>query len=159
MSIEYDLTSFAPHFSKEEMDSLKRKISIDFQKFDFDPEYTVHISRYNGGRPVTKYFKTKDGNSVPIDYFLNFSDRKQSERKFKELNVNVMWSAIDDRLSLYQFPFAITRGGDFLCFDYEGCFPPRVVLWYQEWSKEGQPKTEGVARNFRDFIDSLTASP
>jgi len=156
MPFLYESGSIAPHFSEIEMDSLRRHVKIDYHDFEFDPAYVAHIREFNGGRLITNYFRTAQGRWFPIDRVLNFSDHHRiQDRSINELNVNAMWSAIGDRLTIYQFPFAVLRGGDFLCFDYEHGFPPQVVLWYHEGSEEGSPRTEFVASNFREFLDGL----
>ena len=138
---------------------MQRHLALDCPEFQFDPEYVKHVERYNGGKPITRYFQTARGLWSPIDRFLNFSDRDLiRDRDLTSLNANVMWSAIEDRLTTYQFPFAILPTGDFLCFDYEKGFPPRIVLWYHEGSTEGQPLTEDIALNFREFIENLSES-
>ncbi len=139
------------------MGSIKRMLQLDLPEFEFDPDYVQHVRRFNGGKPVEKYFKTKAGKCLPIDRFLNYGDLDLlSDRPLKDLNVNVVWSWISDRLNIYLLPFAAVANGDFLCFNYEGEFPPSVVLWVQELSEEDEPHIEPVADTFQMFLDGLT---
>jgi hypothetical protein len=96
---------------------------------------------------------------LPIDRFLNYGDLNLlTNRTLKDLNANVAWPMISDRLNIYLLPFAAVANGDFLCFDYENELPPSVVLWVQELSEEDAPYTEPVADTFSDFLCSLTES-
>lgn len=157
MTITFVTASFVPHFSENEMASMKQMLRLDLPAFEFDPNYVDHIQNFHGGKPVEKYFKTATGKCLPIDRFLNYGDLDLlTERSLKDLNANVIWSMISDRLNIYLLPFAAVANGDFLCFDYENGFPPAVVLWVQEFSEEDAPYTEPVADTFSAFIDRLT---
>ena len=157
MSVNYKPGSLVSDFSVKEMESIKKMWRLDFPEFEFDPVYVRHIQRFNGGNPVEKYFATKAGKCLPIDRFLNSGDLDLlSDRTLKDLNVNVIWSLISDRLNIYLLPFAAVANGDFLCFDYENGFPPSVVLWVQELSEEDEPHVEPVADTFQAFLDGLT---
>lgn len=79
-----------------------------------------------------------------------------TERSLKNLNANVIWSLISDRINGYLLTFAAVANGDFLCFNYENGFLPAMVLWVQEFSVEDTPYTEPVADTFSGFIDALT---
>ncbi|MFZ6747229.1 SMI1/KNR4 family protein [Undibacterium sp. JH2W] len=158
MTFKYDEDTFVPFFSAGEMDAFKLQMKVDFPGFEYDPNYVAHISHFHGGRLVTKFFKTKKGASFPIERFLNFADRHLiQDKNIKGLGVYAIWSLIEDRLSICQFPFAILPGGDFLCFDYTFGLPPKIILWYHEGSKEGEPCVEVVADDFVEFINVLSA--
>ncbi len=157
MKIKYDETSFIPYFSKNEMASMKRMFLLDLPTFEFDPAYVQHIQIFHGGKPVDRFFKTKAGKCLPIDRFLNYGDLNLlTDRALKDLNANVMWPMISDRLNIYLLPFAAVANGDFLCFDYENSLIPSVVLWVHELSGEDTPYTEPVASTFNDFLCGLT---
>ena len=158
MVIRYEDNSFVPHFSTAEMASMKRMLSLDLPSFEFDAEYAGHIKKFNGGKPINKYFRIRSGNIFPIDRFLNYSDTDLlTDKNQKNLNANVVWSLIDDRLGIYLLPFAILPNGDFLCFDYESGVSPTVVLWSHELSNENEPHTEAVANNFAEFVFLLSS--
>ncbi|WP_426340082.1 SMI1/KNR4 family protein [Pseudoduganella sp. S-14] len=159
MTIQYKPNTLAPHFSQAEMDSMERMLSLDLPGFAFDPAYIEHVENFNGGSPLNKYFQTGNGRKLPIDRFLNYSDTKlMTDRSLQGLNANVVWSMIEDRLSLYLLPFAILPDGDFLCFDYEVEGRPSIVLWSHELSEEDEPHTTEVASNFDEFVKGLTDS-
>ncbi len=156
MTIKYEVNSFVPYFSKSEMDSMQRMLSLDLPDFSFDPAYVSHIARFHGGKPINRHFRTFAGNNLSIDRFLNYSDTELLlDEDLKGLNANVVWSQIDDRLGIYLLPFAILPGGDFLCFDYSEGVAPKIVLWSHELSLEDNPHVEGVARDFTEFSNSL----
>lgn len=134
-----------------ELASLRKYIALDFPAFDYDPDYISFIQHHRGGKPIERYFSVSS-NTFPIDYFLNFQSDHTGVNA--SLNVNAAWSAIEDRLSPKQFPFALLPSGDFLCFDHsQGT--PAVVLWHHELSEEDAPYTEPVASNFSEFLQGL----
>lgn len=157
MNIRYLETSFIPHFSEREMDSMRRMLRLDLPTFEFDEEYSQHIQRFHGKKPIDRFFKTMAGKCLPIDRFLNYGNLDLlDERWKKDLNGNVILAMISDRLNIYLLPFAAMANGDFLCFDYEKGLPPSVVLWVQELSEEDEPHTEPVADTFNAFLSDLT---
>lgn len=160
MTIRCKPGSVVPHFSKAEMDALGKMISLDVPDFAFDPAYLVQVEHFNGGVPENKYFKTRSGRCLPIDRFLNYSDTGLlADRTLKNLNANVVWSMIEDRLGIYLLPFAILPSGDFLCFDYgRGGARPGVVLWSHELSTDGHPSTSDVAESFEEFVGGLSST-
>jgi hypothetical protein len=132
-------------------------LRLDLPEFAYDPAYAAQVESFNGGAPENKYFKMASGQWHAIDRLLNFSPvQLLTERWLKDLNVNVVWSAIDDRLGAHLFPFAVCPFGDFLCFDYRRTAPrPEVVWWSHELSREDEPSTINVAPNFDAFVDGL----
>ena len=158
MSIQYNVGSIVPHFSVAEMEAVRQMISLDIPGFAFDPAYLAQVERFNGGVPKNKYFKTRSGRRLPMDRFLNYSDtRLLADRALKELNANVAWSMIEDRLGGNLLPFAILPNGDFLCFEYgHGAARPEIVLWSHELSTKGKPFTTEVAANFDEFVEGLS---
>lgn len=158
MGFNYALTTLVPDFSIKEMESMKRMFRLDLPEFDFDPAYVDFISKYNGVKPVNRYFRTTSGKCLPIDKFLNYGNLDLlTERSQKDLNANVIWTLISDRLNIYLLPFAAVANGDFLCFDYKNGAPPSVVLWVQELSEEDSPYTEPVADTFEEFVCELSS--
>lgn len=136
---------------------MKRMFSADLPEFEFDPAYAEQVEKFNGGWPKNNYFQTRAGQRLPVDCFLNYSDTKLlPQRGLKSLNANVVWSLIEDRLSIYLLPFAALPNGDFLCFNYEVEGRPAVVLWSHELSEEDAPHTSEVASNFDEFVQGLT---
>lgn len=136
---------------------MRTMLRLDLPAFEFDPAYVQHIQSFNGGRPIEKFFRTITGKCLPIDRFLNYGELDLlTERSLQDLNVNVAWPMISDRLNIYMLPFAAVANGDFLCFDYENGSPPSVVLWVQERSIEDNPYIELVAENFNAFLSNLT---
>ncbi|HEY0589456.1 MAG TPA: SMI1/KNR4 family protein [Pseudoduganella sp.] len=157
MAIRFQPGTTVPHFSQAEMESMKRMLSLDLPRFVFDQAYVEQVEKFNGGCPLNKYFQTPTGQTLPIDRLLNYSDTKLlSDRSLKSLNANVVWSTIDDRLSIYLLPFAVLPNGDFLCFDYEGQGRPSVVLWSHELSEEDAPHTMEIAADFDVFVQGLS---
>lgn len=152
-TISFVPETFAGPISQSEVDSIVRMVRLDLPKFAIDQEYLCFISEFHGGKPVQKYFTTASGNCLAVDYFLNFQDIQNNHYDF--LNVNVVWSAINDRLSIDLVPFATTPGGDFLCFKTLQDSRPNVVLWKHELSEEDNPVTEFVSINFSQFIELL----
>lgn len=132
-------------------------LSLDLPRFAYDPAYVEQVEKFNGGILLNKYFQTRAGQTLPIDRLLNYSDTKLlSDRSLQSLNANVVWSTIDDRLSIYLLPFASLPNGDFLCFDYKEPGRPTVVLWSHELSDEDAPHTTEVAADFDVFVQGLS---
>jgi hypothetical protein len=122
----------------------------------FDPSYIGHLTRYHGGIPKKRCFKTEEGREYLIERFLHFADEKKGEKdRLGWYHVNVCWSMMVDRLNDYLIPFAVLFAGDMLCFDYERGGRPKVVVWLHEKSKEDAPFTEFVAANFDEFLSKL----
>jgi hypothetical protein len=126
----------------------------------FDPSYIRHLSRYHGGIPKKRCFKTETGKENVIERFLHFADEKKGDKdRLGWYHVNVAWSMMVDRLNDYLIPFAVLFAGDMLCFDYEQGDRPSVVVWLHEESKEDHPVTEFVAANFEEFLTNLYECP
>ena len=152
MSINYIQGTFVPGFSTDQMDEMAEMIRLDYPAFEFDPSYVVHISQFNGGIPKDRMITVQCGNWISIDRFLNYSNPSLvPDENQKKLNANVVWSLVDDRLGTYLLPFAITPGGDPICFDYARGFPPSIVLWNHEPLDDSRPNTEYIAKNFAAF--------
>ena len=152
MSIKYIDDSFAGSFSESEYESLKQLLRLDIPDFDLDSDYLNHIRKYNGGRPVDKYFTARNGNVWSIDVFLNFVDTTKVDSIAAGHNVLAFFEEVEDRTSVHFLPFAIVGGGNLLCFDYTiGKQMPAVVLWYLESSK-----VESIADSFTEFLAMLS---
>jgi len=157
--IHFDPISLAGPFDEADFSALTKMLALDLPSFEFDPEYASFIQQHQVGRPIERYFSTASGSCYPVDYFLNFQRRSAANDPNAFLNVNVVWSAIEDRLSCSLVPFASLPGGDFLCFDHSHPGRPSVVLWFHELSGEDSPVTEHVASNFSEFISGLRGEP
>ena len=157
MSIRYKPGSFAPFFCKSEMEALIPALKWELPTFAYDVTYASHIEQFNGGTPQNAHFMAASGVWHTIERFLNFSDVDLiGDDALLSLNVNVAWSAIDDRLGVGLVPFAACGCGDYLCFDYRGkVVRPRVVLWINEESDINRPSTVEVAENFDEFVSGL----
>jgi len=120
----------------------------------FDLSYIKHLSKFHGGAPKKRCFKTAEGSEHHIECFLNFIDEKK-DKEHGWYNVGVTWTLIEDRLNDYLVPFAALFGGDFLCFDYQTGGRPSVVVWLHADSSKDEPVTEFVAPNFDEFLTKL----
>lgn len=123
--------------------------------FKLDESYIEHLSKFHGGRPRKKCFKTKAGRERVLDRFLNFvTDYKHSE--LGVYHVEVMRCNIEDRLTDFLLPFAVLFAGDLLCFDYSVSETPAVVVWlHEESARDDAPVTEPVAADFSKFLALL----
>jgi hypothetical protein len=126
------------------------------QSIEFDHAYINHISKYHGGVPRKRLFKTAQGGERTVERFLNFVDYK-TDKQMGWYNVAVTWTQVEDRLNDFLIPFAVLLGGDLLCFDFTHPGRPSVVVWLHEESLQDAPVTEFVARDFDDFLAKLYA--
>jgi hypothetical protein len=117
------------------------------------PDFLALLRQHNGGIPKRKFFRL--GNNIKvIDQFLALvPDYEKSP--YGDLDIGVVWSAIEDRLNDYLVPFCLVFPGDYLCFDYETGDAPKVVLWIHDRSTEDNPATVAVADSFREFLSML----
>ncbi len=129
----------------------------DFPSFEFDSSYLQHIEEFNGGKPSTKYFRTRDGRlAPPVERFLHYTARADlGDKQLDFFNANVFWSALEDRLGSL-LPFAVLANNDVLCFDC-GSGKSSVVLWSNERSAEDEPSYERIADSFDEFCSVLSA--
>lgn len=155
-TIPYEPGTFAGEFSHDEMKEFETYIARQAPAFQFDLAYVEHISTYHGGVPVNKFLTTLVGKEQRIDRFLNFRDTSADQnQKLNAYNANVVWSNIEDRLSLYLVPFVDLSGGNKLCFDISDPTNHRVVCWFHELSEGDLPYTEVVSDSFVDFLKLL----
>jgi hypothetical protein len=153
-TIHFYPNTAAGEFDQAKFNSLRSFLLLDLPLFEYDQDYESFVRANAGGSPIERYFSSNVG-IYPIDHFLNFQASRSASDPFAFLNVNVVWSAIEDRLTSMQFPFASLPGGDFLCFDYSQGERPSVVLWLHELSGEDSPMFEPVANTFSEFLASL----
>lgn len=113
MPLQFFDASLVGPFSKRELDEMKDMVRADFPSFEFDPSYVHVVEEFNGGRPSTRYFRTRDGQlAPPIERFLHYTaghDLKDHQLGF--LNANVFWSALENRLGAS----AVCRAGKQRC--------------------------------------------
>jgi hypothetical protein len=152
--ITYEPGTQSGPFSQREMDGFAEIMSILEPRFVLDQDYAGFVQSRNGGAPVERYFRLKNGDVLPIERILNFSDFDTADESDLLFHVHEAWGDIQDRLSPGMFPFATLPGGDFLVFDASG----RVALWYHERSTPGRPYTEVVASGFAEFAASLSTT-
>ena len=139
-----DAGEFDDEYVAETEELLGHKFPSDFMEF---------IKQHNGGIPDQRFFRL--GNNVKvIDQFLAFVPDYDNS-PYGDLDIRVVWSAIEDRLNKYLVPFALVYPGDYLLFDYAAGSPPKVVLWNHDKSTEGNPVTVPVADSFKDFLSML----
>jgi hypothetical protein len=152
----FDASPVGPS-SKRELDEMRSMVRSDFPSFEFDPSYLRVIEEFNGGRPSTRYFRTRDGQlAPPIEHFLHYTAGHDLEdRQLGFLNANVFWSALENRLRTL-LPFAVLANNDALCFDC-GSGESQVVLWSNERSVENEPSYEHVADSFDEFCAALSS--
>ena len=146
--IDFEPNTFGNPVDIEYIRAVEDEIGVSFPS-----SFLALIKKYNGGRPIDKYFEL-NGNEKVVERFLSFiPDYKENAMGIYD--VEVVWSQIEDRLNDYLCPFAVLFAGDFLCFDSEGREEPRVVLWDHERSDEDSPVLIEVASNFDDFLKRL----
>lgn len=153
----FDASPVGPS-SKHELDEMRSMVRADFPSFEFDPSYLQVVEEFNGGRPSTRYFRTRDGQLAPaIERFLHYTaGHDLSDRQLGFLNANVFWSALEERLGTL-LPFAVLANNDALCFDC-GSGESHVVLWSNELSIEDKPSYEHVADSFDEFCSALSST-
>jgi hypothetical protein len=157
MPLQFFDASLVGPTSKRELDEMREMVRADSPSFEFDPAYLQVVAEFNGGRPSTRYFHTRNGQlAPPIERFLHYTaghDLKDHQLGF--LNANVFWSALENRLGTL-LPFAVLANNDALCFDCGSGESP-VVLWSNERSVEDEPSYEHVADSFDDFCAALSS--
>ena len=120
--------------------------------FKVDTSNFDHIRKNNGGIPVAKYFPFGQ-----VERMLNFTDSYTPDgAKFRDFNVNVVRSWIENRVPAYICPFACMPHGAFLCFKYSTERLPSVIMWNNESYRE---EFVEIADNFRDFTQLLRETP
>jgi hypothetical protein len=132
-------------------------MSSDVEGFEFDTDYLQELGHCNGGKPLLRYFSTISGLRLPIERFLNYANLDTlAEAHLRQMNANVVWSMLEDRLGPGLLPFAFVASSDLLCFDYRHPGVPSIVLWINSESKEGAPRTDAVAATFKEFSSLLS---
>ena len=148
--IDFVAGSAPARCDEEEIDELSLMMRSDIPEFEFDQAYLTFIRTHFGGRPTQNKYAGANG-TVWIDRFLNFLAPATNDFS----NINVVWSAIEDRLSPGMFPVAENGLGDYICMDHSNGGIPSVVLWFHETSEEGRPHVEEIASTFEEFINGL----
>jgi hypothetical protein len=142
----------APPFDEAELDQLIEMLRSDMPDVVLDPTYVALIRRINGGTPSRRYCSVGT-----VDEFLHFG-KPGYGRAVDFQNVNVTWSAIEDRLVPGLVPIACDPGGNYFCLDHRQN-PARVVYWVAELSEEGEPCIEEVATSVAQFVEGLSSEP
>ena len=152
-AIEYEPDSFVDGFDPTKAKKFETSLKRGGQgHIKFDRKYLDHISKFHGGIPKNKCFRTAEGTEKVVVRFLNFT---RTDHPMGQYGVAATWSLIEDRLGPNLMPFAELFAGDVLCFDHEHPGRPRVVVWFHEESMEDEPYTEFVADNFDEFLTTL----
>ena len=153
----YDPNSFVGPLDEYEIVSFEKWLrASEYKKISFDRSYIDHLSRFHGGVPRKRCFRTALGTEQAIDRFLS----SDSNHPLKQYSVEGTWSLLSDRMGKHLMPFAELCFGDYLCFDHEQEGRPRVVMWFHERSRsERPPYTEFVAANFDEFLALLQDEP
>ena len=154
IDLGYDSSSLLGPLDMQRVRKLEKYFQSSEMPVIFDPSYLQHLSKFHGGTPKKRCFRTAEGDEQVIDRFLNFVDH-EADKENGWYNVGVTWSLIEDRLNDYLVPFAALGGGDMLCFNYEQGGNPIIVVWLHEESSEDQPVTDYVAANFDEFLTKL----
>jgi SMI1-KNR4 cell-wall len=155
VNLDYDPDSFVGPFDLEEAREFEKWWLSHEYPFELDASYLEHLSRYHGGKPGNKCFRSQDGRERVLERFLNFvKDYKKGE--WGNYHVEVMRCLVEDRLDENLLPFAVLFAGDLLCFDYSKGGRPAVVVWMHEESAAADTSiTEPVAPDFDRFLRLL----
>lgn len=151
--LDFKPDSFAGPFDLAEVMAFERWLhASEYGRILFDPSYLDFLARFHGGSPRRRYFQTEADTQHVVERFLNFAPTG-SGHLLELYNVEVVWSAVSERMGLFLMPFAELFAGDLLRFDHEAGNPPQVVLWFHELSGAMQrPNTERVAASFNEFL-------
>jgi hypothetical protein len=154
--LKYEPGSFAGPFDEAEVHDFEEDRHLGEQPWiKFDKSYIAHLQEFHGGIPSKRCFLAASGHERLIEQFMNFT---KTGHPLEDYNVEVAWSAVDDRLGEYLMPFAELFAGDMLCFDYsdyQSGARPKIVVWLHEESWEDTPATDFVAPNFDAFLEML----
>jgi hypothetical protein len=76
------------------------------QPITFDKSYLAHLTRFHGGIPKKRCFRTPRGTQMAIERFLNFVDHKL-DKLMGWYSVPVTWTQIEDRLNEFLIRMAL----------------------------------------------------
>jgi hypothetical protein len=153
--LDYLPDSFAGPFDRREVATFEDWLQASgYDRIKFDPIYLDYLSRFHGGSPRKRYFKSVAGTEHVLERFLNFLP-SGSGSPLEEYSVEATWSAVSDRMGSFLMPFVELFAGDLLCFDHQSGTPPSVVVWFHEQSRPGKPYTEQVASSFLELLGLL----
>ena len=141
---EVNAGKFDAKYVKETEQMLGQRLPADFLAL---------LKQHNAGIPKQRFFPLGKNMKV-LDQFLGLIPG-YADNRYGDLDIGVIWSAIEDRLNEHLVPFALAYPGDYLCFDYENAKVPKVVLWLHDQSNEDSPVTQPVAKNFKAFLSML----
>lgn len=159
LDLIYDPNSFAGTLNENVIRSFEEWLHASGQTAIRFPEvYVTHLKQFHGGAPRKRYFPTPDGQGHVLTRFLNFLP-SGSKHPLREYAVQVVWSAVDDRLGSYLMPFAECFNGDLVCFDFGTGGEPEIVLWDHERSNERAPHKQLLAKSFAAFLQTLSETP
>lgn len=149
---DFEQLQFSPKVDAGEFDENYVAETEKMLGHKLPPDFLALLKRHNGGVAKRKFFRL--GNNIKVlDQFLALvPDYKNSP--YGDLDIGVVWSNIEDRLTDELVPFAMIYPGDYLCFDYSSA-PPKVVLWIHDRSAENAPALAPVADNFGRFLSML----
>ena len=158
LGMKYTKDSTAPPLL-EGIEENERALHIKFPK-----DFIEFLNENNGGVPLLPCFDTSNNTKV-IERFLPILEREryQSDEKFGQYEIGVVWSQIDTRLGSDEeeygsqvVPIAALFAGDMLCLDFRNNETvPEIVVWDHEQSKYLKPVLEKVANSFAEFLTKL----
>jgi hypothetical protein len=61
MPLQFFDASLVGPVLRRELDEMREMVRADFPSFEFDPAYLQVVEEFNGGRPSTRYFRTRVG--------------------------------------------------------------------------------------------------
>lgn len=149
----FERLNFSPKVNAGEFDDALVAETESMLGHRFPPDFVALMKLHNGGIPKHKFFRMKNNVKV-LDQFLAFVPDYQTN-PYGDLDIGVVWSNIEDRLTDNLVPFAMVFPGDYLCFDFQDGEPPKVVLWIHDRSTEANPATVEVAANLTAFLSML----
>lgn len=118
----------------------------------FPESYLKFMAINNGGVPLRSKLTVANRN-ITIDRFLHLIPDYKTNRELGIYDIGVVHSQIFYLLGECQAPFALLRGGDFICLDGDGRDEAQVVLWDSELSEEDAPVNHHVADSFEEFVE------
>ncbi len=118
-------------------------------KIKFPTDYSDFILKNNGGKPLKKYFKTKDKKEHILESLISLISTKDSQSLIKTyLNVS-------DRLPKKIIPIGLDPFGNFICFDFNQS-SPSICFWDHEIAFKNPSKSIiKIASSFTEFLNSL----
>lgn len=147
----YQIRGCGPQISESEIESVANDL-----KLKLPHAYVEFLTRHNGGRPVPKFFKIRDGKGDRIGQVLDFFG---IDDPVESCNIQWNFEVFAGRIPFNLVPTVCEDGGNLICIGVGAGNCGKIYYWDHDL-EHSPPSFENVyevADSFDGFMDGLFA--